>query len=175
MSASAIEAPSLSGSRTPSVSVLWAIALAGCAAGAASLIFALRNDAIGSELGEPLVIASLWSWTTLAYILGGLFAWSRRPESRFGPLMIATGAVCFLVTLSWTTSDLSYTVGQTLDKLPAVLFLHVSLAFPSGRLNGRFEKILVGSAYVTAISLELVRMAIGDYGRHNLVGFESEP
>src|SRR5438034_9838601 len=161
MSASAIvEAPALRGARAPSVSLLWAIALAGCAAGAASLIFALTNDAIGSELGEPLVIASLWSWTTVAYIFGGLFAWSRRPESRFGPLMLVTGAVCFLVTLSWTSTDLPYTVGQTLDKLPAVLFLHVFLAFPSGRLSGRFERTLVASAYVTAISLELVRMAI---------------
>jgi signal transduction histidine kinase len=155
--------------------LLWAIAFAGCVAGALSLVFALTDDAIGSELGEPLVIASIWSWTTLAYILGGLVAWSRRPDSRFGPLMITTGAVCFLVTLSWTSGDVSYTLGQTLDKLPAVLFLHVFLAFPSGRLTGRFEKILVASAYVTAISLELVRMAIGDYGPHNLVGVGRAP
>jgi len=175
MGASAIEAPALRATRAPSVPILWAIALAGCAAGGASLVFALENDAIGTELGEPLVIASIWSWTTLAYIFGGLFAWSRRPESRFGPLMVITGVVCFLVTLSWTTTDVSYTLGQTLDKLPAVLFLHVFLAFPSGRLSGRFERVLVGSAYATAISLELVRMAIGEYGPHNLVGLASAP
>ena len=46
--------------------------------------------------------------------------------------MIVTGFVCFLVTLSWTSSDVPYTVGQALDKLPAVLFLHVFLAFPTG-------------------------------------------
>ena len=175
MGASAIEGPTLRATRAPSVPILWAIALAGCAAGAMSLVFALENDAIGTELGEPMVIASIWSWTTLAYIFGGLFAWSRRPESRFGPLMVTAGVVCFLVTLSWTTSDVSYTLGQTLDKLPAVVFLHVFLAFPSGRLSGRFEKLLVASAYATAISLELVRMAIGDYGTHNLVGFVSAP
>jgi signal transduction histidine kinase len=175
MGASAIEAPILRATRAPSLPILWAIAVAGCAAGAASLVFALENDAIGTELGEPMVIAVIWSWTTLAYIFGGLFAWSRRPESRFGPLMVTTGAVCFLVTLSWTTSDVSYTLGQTLDKLPAVLFLHVFLAFPSGRLTGWFEKVLVVSAYATAISLELLRMAIGDYGSHNLVGVASAP
>jgi signal transduction histidine kinase len=175
MGASAIEAPILRATRAPSLPILWAIAFAGCAAGAASLVFALENDAIGTELGEPMVIAVIWSWTTLAYIFGGLFAWSRRPESRFGPLMVTTGVVCFLVTLSWTTSDVSYTLGQTLDKLPAVLFLHVFLAFPSGRLTGWFEKALVVSAYVTAISLELLRMAIGNYGSHNLVGVASAP
>ena len=62
----------------------------------------------------------------------------------------------FLVTLSWTNNDVPYTIGQALDKLPAVAFLHVFLAFPSGRLSGRFEQILVAAAFVTAIVLELV-------------------
>src|SRR4249920_2989688 len=156
--------------RPPTRALIWAIALAGCAAGTSSFVFALTNSAIGADLGEPLVIATLWIWTTLAYILGGLLAWWRRPGSRFGPLMIVTGFVCFLVTLSWTSSDVPYTLGQALDKLPAVLFLYVFLAFPSGRLTGRFERGLVAVAFVTAIGLELARMVLGDYGSHNLLG-----
>ncbi len=176
VSSSAIaQVANLSIARAPRAPLLWAIALFGCAAGASSLAFALTNDAIGDELGEPLVIASLWSWTTVAYILGGLLAWSRRPDSRLGPLMIGAGAVCFLVTLSWTSNDVSYTVGQALDKLPAVLFLYVFLAFPSGRLSRRFEKLLVATAFATAILLELVRMVVGDYGPHNLLGFAPHP
>jgi signal transduction histidine kinase len=155
--------------------VLCAIAFAGCAAAASSIAFALQNDAIGAELGEPLVIASLFCWTTVAYLLGGLLAWDQRPASRFGPLMVGAGVVCFLVTLSWTNNDVSYSVGQALDKLPTVVFLHVFLAFPSGRLTGRFEKLLVAFAYATAIGLELVRMLIGDYGPHNLLGLAVHP
>ena len=65
MSSSAIaQVANLSIARAPRAPLLWAIALFGCAAGASSLAFALTNDAIGDELGEPLVIASLWSWTT---------------------------------------------------------------------------------------------------------------
>ncbi len=161
--------------RSPRPLLFWAIAAGGCAAGAASITFALANDAIGDELGEPLVIAALFTWTTLAYIFGGLLAWWQRPSSRFGPLMLAAGVVCFLVTLSWTTHDVPYSVGQALDKLPAVVFLHVFLAFPSGRLQNRFEKVLVASAYAVAIVLELVRMAIGDYGTHNLLGLAPHP
>src|SRR4051812_4207091 len=118
------EVPSLAVARPPSRSVLWAIALVGCVAGASSIGFAVTNEEIGQELGEPLVISALFTWTTLAYILGGLLAWSQRPASRFGPLMITAGGICFLVTLSWTDHDLSYSLGQLLDKLPAVLFLH---------------------------------------------------
>jgi signal transduction histidine kinase len=171
----AAEVPTPASGGSPRRSVLWTIALGGCAAGVASITFALTNDAIGDELGEPLVISALFTWTTLAYIFGGLLAWSQRPASRFGPLMVAAGVICFLVTLSWTSHDVSYSVGQALDKLPAVVFLHVFLAFPSGRLSSRFERVLVASAYVTAIGLELARMAIGDYGTHNLLGFAPLP
>jgi signal transduction histidine kinase len=144
-------------------------------AGASSLDFALANDGIGEELGEPLVIASIWSWTIVAYFLGGVLAWVRRPASRFGPLMVLTGIVCFLVTLSWTSSDVPFTVGQALDKLPTALFLNVFLAFPTGRLNGRLEKGVVVLAYAVAITFELVRMAVGDYGPHNLFWIASSP
>ena len=89
--------------------------------------------------------------------------------------MIVTGFVCFLVTLSWTSSDVPFTLGQALDKLPAALFLYVFLAFPSGRLSGRFERVLVVAAFVTAIGLELIRMLLGDYGSHNLLGLAPHP
>ena len=57
--------------------LVWAIALAGCAAGRVVRLRADERRDRG-ELGEPLVIAALWTWTTLAYILGGLLAWWRR-------------------------------------------------------------------------------------------------
>ena len=106
----------------PRAAVLWTLALVGIAAGISSVAFALTNDTIGAELGAPLVIAALWAWTTVAYILCGMFAWWRRPASRIGPLMIVSGFVCYVVTLSWTTSDIPYTTGQAFDKLPSGRF-----------------------------------------------------
>jgi signal transduction histidine kinase len=147
----------------------WAIGLAGCSAALIALALALTNDAIGTELGEPLVIALLADWITVAYVFGGLIAWHRRPESRFGPLMIVAGFLMFLTALSWSTNDVAYTVGQSLDMLVPVLFLHVFLAFPDGRLHGRFERMLIASGYVVAITLELARMALGGFGEHNLL------
>ena len=159
----------------PKAVVLWTLALLGVAAGVSSVVFAVTNDTIGAELGAPLVIAVLWAWTTVAYILCGMFAWWRRPASRIGPLMIVSGFVCYVVTLSWTKSDIPYTTGQAFDKLPWVAFLLVFLAFPNGRLTGRFERILVVTAFVIALGLELVRMVIGDYGPNNLLGFVAHP
>jgi signal transduction histidine kinase len=159
----------------PTPALLWAIALAGCAAAASSFALALTSDAVREELGEPLAIAVLVNWITLSYVLCGLLAWRRRPASRFGQLMIVAGFANFLSTLSWTSPGLSFTLGQALDLVPPVLFLHVCLAFPTGRVQRGFERRLISAAYATAIGLQLVRMAFGDFGAGNLLAIASEP
>jgi signal transduction histidine kinase len=148
--------------------VITGIAFAGCAAAAYSFVSALRNPAVHAELGEPLVIALLSNWLTVSYVLCGLLAWARRPDSRFGPLMVAAGFANFISTLSWTTNDVTFTLGQALDLLPPVLLMHVFLAFPTGHLRGTLERALVAGAYVAAVLLQLVRMAFGGFGPNNL-------
>ena len=145
------------------------IAVTGCSVAAFSFVSAFYSETVTLELGEPLVVALLVNSITVSYVLGGLIAWTRRPESRFGPLMIAAGFANFVSTLSWTTNDVTYTIGQALDFLAPALFLHLFLAFPSGRLGGHAERIIVVTAYATAISLELARMAVGSFGPHNLL------
>ncbi len=159
----------------PKPSTVWAAALAACAAAASSLALVLTSDAVGGDVGEPLVLALLSAWITVSYVLCGLIAWLRRPASRFGPLMIAAGFVSFLTDLSWTSSDVPFTIGQALDLLPPVLFLHVFLAYPSGRLRARFERALVVTAYATAIGFQAVRMSFGGFGPHNLFEVASKP
>ena len=151
------------------------IATAGVAAATTSCALALSTEGWDPKLGEPLVISMLAVWVTLSYVLGGLFAWRRRSDSRFGPLMIAAGLVNFLSTLVWATSDVPFTIGQSVDLLPPVVFLHVFLAFPDGRLRTRFERVLVATSYSVAIGLELVRMNFGDFGPHNLLAVYSSP
>jgi signal transduction histidine kinase len=149
--------------------VLWALALAGCAGAVYSFVSAFQNPAVGRHLGEPLVIALLSNWLTVSYVLCGLFAWWRRPDSRFGPLMVAAGFANFISTLSWTTDDLTFTLGQALDLVPPVLFMHVFLAFPSGHLRGPLERTLVAGAYVAAVVLQVTRMPFGGFGPNNLL------
>jgi signal transduction histidine kinase len=161
----------------PRLLVLWAIALAGCAAAGLTVALALASDGVP----DPVVRAITVDWVMLPYIVAGLVAWWRRPESRFGPLMVVAGFVAFLSHLSWTSLALPYaiavpyTIGLTFALLPPVLFLHVFLAFPSGRLERSFERVLVAAAYVTAIALDLVVMTLGSLGPHNLVEFVTEP
>jgi signal transduction histidine kinase len=127
------------------------------------------------HLQQPGVQAALVDWMTLPYILAGLVAWWRRPDSRLGPLMVLAGFATFLAFLSWANASLPYTIGQTLDLLPVVLFMHVFLAYPSGRLEGWVERTLVTVAYLVAIALELVRMTLGGFGPDNLLELTTAP
>ena len=78
----------------PGPRLLWAVGLTGLAAAVAAFALALTSD----HVPEPGLQAALVDWITVPYILGGLVAWSRRPDSRFGPLMIAAGFAMFVST-----------------------------------------------------------------------------
>ena len=45
--------------------------------------------------------------------------------------------------------------------LPAALFLHVFLAFPTGRLTTKAERLVVVSCYATALGPQLVKVMLG--------------
>ena len=157
-------------SRRPKTSVLWTLALAGCAAAAASVALAFASD----HVDEPGLRAALLDWALLPYILAGLIAWWRRPESRFGPLMVAAGFSMFLSCLQWANAPLPYTFGMLFDLLPVVLYLHVFLAFPGGVLERPPERVLVAAAYAVAIGLQLAKMLLGAGGADNLLAIVTE-
>jgi signal transduction histidine kinase len=159
------------GARAPKPAVLRAIAAAGCVAVGASVAFALTSD----HLSEPGLHAALMNWVTLNFVLAGVVAWWRRPDSRFGPLMIVAGVASFLASLSSANVAAVFTVGIAFDLVAAVVFLHVFLAFPSGRLEGIVERSLIVAAYFTAFGLQLVGMALGGFGPDNLLELTSEP
>src|SRR5690349_16165312 len=69
----------------PKPSVLVALAVLACAGTAASLVAALRSEDVS------LIQIALLEWVSVPYIAAGLVAWSRRPDSRLGVLMVAGG------------------------------------------------------------------------------------
>jgi signal transduction histidine kinase len=89
--------------------------------------------------------------------------------------MIAGGFASGLSALQFAETGVLYTLGAVFDILPAALFLHVYLAFPDGRLQSTFERVLVGIAYGAAVGLQPIRMAIQDFGPHNLFEVSLQP
>jgi signal transduction histidine kinase len=131
---------------------------------------------VGAAEGRGVrVHAALVGWITLSYTLCGLVAWWQRPGNRFGPLMVAAGFAPLVSTHSIVSPALPYTIGEALHVLPAVLFLHLFLAYPSGRLNSRLERALIGSGYLAGIGLQAVRMLLGGFGSNNLLEVVHQP
>ena len=172
MAATAIAAVDPTGRvpRAPAPSTIVAVALAGFAAAACSVALLLATGAAGREPHAALV-----AWITVSYVLCGLYAWTRRPDSHFGLLMIAAGFAPLLSTLSAAPHDVPYTIGEGFRLLPIVVFLHVFLAYPSGRLERRFERVLVAGAYAAAVGFQVVRMLLDDFGPENLLGVSARP
>jgi signal transduction histidine kinase len=156
----------------PPLAILVAIGVVAIAGAAGAVVLRLNSDHAGTEPGLQI---ALLDWIVLSYVFSGAVAWWRRPESRFGPLMIAGGFLTLLTCLSSANSPLPFTIGQALDLLPFAVFLHVFLAFPSGRLRGLAECLLVGAAYVTAVGLTLVELALDGFEPANLLAVSSQP
>jgi signal transduction histidine kinase len=143
----------------PRPALLWALGVAAVAACVVTAGLASVNE----ELYQPALRVLLVWWVTLPYIFAGIVAWRRRPDSFFGPLMILAGFITQLSILQWTSQPLFNTVGQLCDLLVAAVWLHVFLAYPTGRVAGRAEQVVVIIGYVAAVGLQVVILMLGGF------------
>jgi signal transduction histidine kinase len=117
----------------------------------AGVAFGLVAESVQFGLNDP----SHWipdvavGWV---FIAGGLTAWDRRPDSRSGPLMAATGFAWFfgnfshtgVAAIDWTSSHAVYVFFGPL--------IHLLLTYPGGRPSSRLVGIAVAVGYVAAIT-----------------------
>ncbi len=136
---------------------LWAIAVAGIAVLTGVLIITLAS----TRLDQLTLRAFLIGWIVIPYVVSGLIAWWRRPASRLGPLMLLLGFTMALTPLQWSAQPLLHSLGHVIDMVPAAMFLHVFLAYPSGRLTQRPERWLVAGCYLVTLGLQLVKILLG--------------
>ena len=145
------------------------LAALGIGAAAASLAFALETNHPDS------IQVFLLEWVSVPYIVAGLAAWWRRPESRLGLLMVAGGFASGFSGWQFSGRAGEYTLGAAFDIVPAAIFLHVFLAFPDGRLRAKVERVLVAAAYLAAVGLQLVKMMFGGAESRNLLDLAGRP
>jgi hypothetical protein len=149
----------------PRPALLWVLGVAAVA----SCVVTAGLASVDEELYQPALRVLLVWWITLPYIFAGIVAWRRRPDSFFGPLMILAGFVTQLSILQWTSQPLLNTVGQLCDLLIAAVWLHLFLAYPSGRLAGRAERVVVIIGYLAAVGLQVVILMLGGFNDLHLL------
>ena len=156
----------------PKLSLLWAIALAGCAAAAGSVALALTSD----HVAEPGLQAALMDWMALPYVIAGVIAWRQRPESRFGPLMVVAGFVAFISTLAWSNLGTPSRSARRSTCSPRSCSCTCSSPFRSGRLERRFERVLVvGRVLHWRSACSSSGCLLGGFGPDNVLAIVSEP
>ncbi|GAA3861891.1 hypothetical protein GCM10022381_02700 [Leifsonia kafniensis] len=121
----------------------------------AGLFFALLLVAL-LPIDEPGAGALvLFPINVVVYLVAGVLAWYRRPSNRMGALILLAGGAVFLGGAGNTEIPLFVALGSIAASLPLAVFVHLLLAFPSGRLVGRLAHVTVALAYFTAIILQI--------------------
>jgi hypothetical protein len=92
----------------------------------------------------------------------GLLARMRRPENRTGVLMMLVGFAWFGGALTAADQSLPYTIGYVEGALIGAFFVHLVLAFPSGRLETKTERRVTTGIYVFALVLQPALLLFDD-------------
>ena len=75
--------------------------------------------------------------------------------------MLLIGFTMALTPLQWSSQPVVHSIGHLFDMVPAAMFLHLFLAFPTGRLTRRAERWIVGSCYAVTLVLQLIKIMLG--------------
>jgi signal transduction histidine kinase len=121
-------------------------------AGAAAVALTLTSN----HEEHPALTTALLLFVSMSFVIAGLIGWSRRPWNRTGMLMVAVGFGVLAASLYEANDSLPYTLGALFGSLFIAAFLHLLLAYPSGRLISRAGRTVVVCAYIAAFLAPLL-------------------
>jgi hypothetical protein len=124
------------------------------ALGLAALVWALGGEWVSISRGVQE--SHLLDVTVgLSFFGAGIVALDRRPGNVLGPLMVAFAATGFLA--NWgNLIPVFPTLGFLGGLFGAPLLVHSTLAYPSGRLRTRFDRVVLAAMYTQAAAVGLV-------------------
>ena len=124
--------------------------LAAAVVGVAVALLALMAD-LHHPGGESAAAIALHVAGGLTYVLVGGAAWWRRPHNRTGQLMVAVGLAWFVQDLTHVTAPLPFALGDFFFVAYFGFLGHLVVAFPSGRLETRVDRVVVTAGYLWAL------------------------
>ena len=119
-------------------------------------------------LAHPGWLAVQKADLVLGPVVVGLYWIRRRPESRFGPILIAVGFVGALYALQSSSNPWAFGVGLLVENAVGLSAYVLILTFPTGRLDGLAARaILLGAvvgAVLPSIAIDLLLPQLGAGG-----------
>jgi signal transduction histidine kinase len=98
----------------------------------------------------------------LLWVAAMLATYWRDPAGRMWKLILVSRVVAVVGVVWVVNTPLTWTLWEMSIGLGTVVFAHLVLAFPSGRLTGRFNRTLVTGAYVTFVVARLAWVLVWD-------------
>ena len=102
-------------------------------------------------LAHPGWLAAQKADLILGPVLVGLYWLRRRPESRFGPMLVVFGFVQAPYILESSSTPLLFSIGVLWEAVIYISTLALILAFPNGRLGGVAAPALVAAGVLTVV------------------------
>jgi signal transduction histidine kinase len=116
------------------------------ALGAVLTCISVVVTALGHDSSDTVLVASVRALMVAVPVAVGCYAWHRRPNERFGPLLVVAGLLWFMTTLAESDSSALYSIGRVAGWIVEVQLIYLILSFPSGRLPARVDRALVWAA-----------------------------
>ncbi len=129
----------------------------GIAATALATVAAAAIAAEGAG-GHPELVAAGRAAIVGVPCAVGLYAWYRGLGQRFGPLLVAAGGVWLVATLAESNDPAAYTTGRVAGWIAELFVVYLALAFPTGRLPGRADRLIVASMAAVLVVTFLPRL-----------------
>jgi signal transduction histidine kinase len=126
---------------------------------ALGLAFAIWAEWLRLAVGWPLDWVIVDLVPGLAFLLAGLIAWERRPDSRIGAVMMLVGFAWFPGTLAASTVPIIDRLGNAFQGYYDGLLAWLVLAYPVGRLTTRAARTVIGIIFGVLIARTLFRLA----------------
>jgi signal transduction histidine kinase len=117
----------------------------------------------------PMVFVG-WSFVGV-----GLYAWWRRPENRFGALLVAAGFAWLVASFAVSDVPVLFALGAGLGLVYIATIVHLLLAFPSGRLEQKSDRNLAIGAYAVTSALLIPALLFVDFKAEEAEGCDDCP
>ena len=105
--------------------------------------------------------------TAAAFIVTGLIAWRRRPANRLGLLMMLTGYVYLEQNLGLVQVPTAWAFFEAFNRFETVVIPHLLLAYPTGRLEDRLSRRLIGLDYAAVAALSVIYLFTNNPRRYS--------
>src|SRR5262245_57597757 len=126
------------------------------AIGVLGTVAAIGGEALALQGGRTASSALLDLAIGLTYLHGGLAIWAHDPANRTGRLMTGVGLAWFIGTLDFSPIPIVQDLGIAFEDTFVVILVALVLAYPTGQLDRRVDRIGVAIIAVVATAINIL-------------------